>query len=247
MHAKFRKPLATMQKHKGVHEHADMQYRKGARRMKERFEKHHKVKRFQVGQSVTLRIPHNDRTSTDPQRLACVVLEVVGKAKKMYRLQCKSGVLNTCYSAGDLEEYSGSFDIPVTEWRLTKPISLRKAVRCSAPWSDFDRSKCNCTKGCDTMRCHCKKNSTGCSSFCHKGSACKNKGSNSTQQYAFEFSTQSSKKNTKTNQSMPLTTINILIHVIVGHVATAGSTVLANLPMFHVQTCAMLTIHALTH
>ena len=124
MHAKFRKSLATMQKHKGISEHADIQYRKVARRMKEKFEKHHKVKRFQVGQSVTLCISHNDQTSTDPQRLACVVLEVVKKATKMYCLQCKSGVLNTCYSAGDLEEYSGSFDIPVTEWKLMKPISL---------------------------------------------------------------------------------------------------------------------------
>ena len=70
-----------------------------------------------------------DRASTDPQRLSCVVVEVVGKAQATYCLRCKFGVLKCCYHAGDLEVYSGSYSIPVSGWEEAPQISLRETAK----------------------------------------------------------------------------------------------------------------------
>ena len=64
----------------------------------------------------TYAVPRTDRASTDVHRLPCVVIEVVGKAQVMYRLRSKFGVLKVCYHAGDLEGYSGTYNIPVVGW-----------------------------------------------------------------------------------------------------------------------------------
>ena len=106
------KPLATIEKHLSVRNRADEAYRKNALRMEQKYSKQHKVKTFKPGDCVSVRVPRIDRASTDPQCLACIVVQVVGKAKALYRLRCKFGVLKVCYSAGDLEEYAGRYNIP---------------------------------------------------------------------------------------------------------------------------------------
>ena len=169
------KPLATMEKHRSVREKADTVYRKNADRMKLKHAKQHKVKDFRVGDSVSVRVPHIDRASTDPQRLPCVVVEVTGKSQVAYRLHCKSGVLKVCYHAGDLEAYSGSYGIQVIGWKEAARVSMREAAKESAPWNVFTGNKCNCSGACDTRRCPCKKKGIDCSSFCHSGKDCKNK------------------------------------------------------------------------
>ena len=63
-------------------------------KMKKKYVEQKNVHIFSVGESVSVKIPHIDRTSTDISRIACVVVEVVGKAKDLYRLLCKSGVLS---------------------------------------------------------------------------------------------------------------------------------------------------------
>ena len=171
----FRKPLATTEKHRSVREKADKAYRKNANRMKLKHAKQHKVKDFRVGECVSVRVPRIDRASTDPQRLPCVVVEVVGKSQAAYRLRCKSGVLKVCYHAGDLEAYSGSYGIPVIGWKEAARVSLREAAKQSAPWNVFTGNRCNCSGACDTQRCPCKKKGIDCSSFCHNGKDCKNK------------------------------------------------------------------------
>ena len=101
-----------------------MAYKKNANRMKLRHAKQHKVREFTVGESVSVRVPRIDRASTDPQRLPCIVVEVVGKAQAVYRLRSKYGVLKVCYHAGDLEGYSGKYDIPVAGWEEAQRITL---------------------------------------------------------------------------------------------------------------------------
>ena len=41
----------------------------------------------------------------------------------MYRLCCKVGVLNGCYGVGDLELFTGSFELAVEGWRKMVVIS----------------------------------------------------------------------------------------------------------------------------
>eukprot|EP00731_Ephydatia_muelleri_P035440 Em0124g10a len=102
-----RKQLATIEKHRLVREKADMNYMKTALKMQEKFSKMHKVREFRVGEYVSVRIPRIDRSCTDLLRLPCIVVEVVGKAQSLHRLRCKSGVIQRCYQAGDLEPYRG--------------------------------------------------------------------------------------------------------------------------------------------
>ena len=160
-----------MKRHLPVRKRADEAYRKNAEKMRLK----HKVKQFAVGQYVSLHLPCIDRASTDSQRLPCVVVQVVGKNQVMYRLHCKLGVLKVCYDAGDLEEYCGSYGIPVAGWEEATRITLREAAKQSAPCNIFTGNKCSCSGACDTRRCPCKKKGIDCSSFCHKGGDCKNK------------------------------------------------------------------------
>ena len=70
----------------------------------------------------------------------CIVAEIVSKACTMYRLCCKVGVLNTCYGAGDLELFTGSFQFEVEGWRSMSAISLREAAKLQAPWNSFTKT-----------------------------------------------------------------------------------------------------------
>ena len=138
--------------------------------------KYSKTHKFEVGEYASLRIPRIDRSSTDLQRLPCVIVEVIGKAQSMYRLRCKFGILQTCFHAGDLEPFKAKYDIQVEGWQEQPQLTLREAARRQAPWKPFTKNHCNCKPGtCETRRCYCKKAGIDCSTHCHKGEGCKNK------------------------------------------------------------------------
>ena len=105
-------------------------------------------------------------------RLPCIIVQVIGTACAMYRLRCKPGVLNKCYSACDLEFFKGNFCLSVEGWESSTRVSLRAASKESTPWNAFSKK---CTAGCSTQRCPCKMNKTECLSHCHKGDNCRNK------------------------------------------------------------------------
>ena len=172
----LQKPLATMAKHLNVRQKADAAYHESAERMKRKYAKRTNIHTFGVGEYASLRIPRIDRAATDLQRLPCVIVQVIGKAQAMYRLRCKYGVLSTCFHAGNLESFSGTYNISVDGWESQPRISLREAARQQAPWNSFTKNRCNCQPGaCDTRKCHCKKKGIECSTHCHRGDGCKNK------------------------------------------------------------------------
>ena len=153
-----------------------MAYRRNAERMKLKHSKRSKTHKFEVGEFASLRIPRIDRSSTDLQRLPCVIVQVLGKAQTMYRLRCKYGVLQTCFHAGDLEQFKGTHRIPVNGWEQQARVTVREAARHASPWNSFTKNRCNCKPGtCDTRKCHCKKTGIECSTHCHKGERCENK------------------------------------------------------------------------
>ena len=100
-----------------------------------------------------MRIPRIDRASTDPNRLPCITVQVIGTACAMYRLRCKSGVLNKCYSACNLEFFEGNFCLSVKGWESSTRVSLRAASKESTPWSAFSKNRCKCTAGNGTAGC----------------------------------------------------------------------------------------------
>ena len=70
--------LSTSEHHHNIRELADKHYQKNAEKMKLQYakKKRRKVVAFSPGDNVTLRIPRNERSSSDMPRLLCCVLEV---------------------------------------------------------------------------------------------------------------------------------------------------------------------------
>ena len=167
--------LATIKTHLSVREKADILYRRNAEKMKMKHAKKRKIQNFSVGDNVSIRIPRIDRSSTDCQRLPCVVVEIIGKAQPLYRVRSAVGVLTTCYHSGDLEYFHGSFNVLVEGWQQCARVSMRYAAQAHAPWNHFTTNSCHCKSGCHTQKCNCKKSRISCSSHCHKGTYCNNK------------------------------------------------------------------------
>ena len=99
---------------------------KNAERIKQKHSKYSKTHKYEVGEYAGLRIPRIDRSSTDLQRLPCIIVEVIGKAQSMYRLRCKFGILQTCFHAGDLEPFKATYDIPVEGWQGNHSLHYEK-------------------------------------------------------------------------------------------------------------------------
>ena len=59
---------------------------KAAKKMASRYDRR-KALRFQIGDTVSIRIPQIDRTCTDMPRIPCVIVEVHGKVQESYRLR----------------------------------------------------------------------------------------------------------------------------------------------------------------
>ena len=55
---------------------------------------------YHQGDLVAISVPRIDRNSTDRPTLPCKVLEVLDNG--LYRLGCKSGILENCYNATEL-------------------------------------------------------------------------------------------------------------------------------------------------
>jgi hypothetical protein len=136
-----------------------------------------KVQPFERGDYVTVRIPPQDRMSTDMPRLPAVVVEIRGTKRISYRLRSKYGVLERLYDDNNLEGFSGMIDdLSTSHWENDKKISLREAVRCARQErGGLPLRQCKCKKGCVTARCcPCLKSGNVCHSKCHRGLRCKN-------------------------------------------------------------------------
>ncbi|KAL5516751.1 hypothetical protein EMCRGX_G002158 [Ephydatia muelleri] len=145
--------LGTKKIHLEIRNKADASYLKSIERMGQKYSKHNgnHIKKFAVGDSVSVRVPRIDRANTDLERLPCIVVEIVGKACSMYRLCCKEGVLKTCYSAGDLELFNASFEFAAEGWRTMPVVSLREAAKLHAPWNTFTKNKCTYLSKCSII------------------------------------------------------------------------------------------------
>ena len=128
---------------------------------------------FEEGDTVSVRVPRIDRAATDLHRLACVVIERLGRKRFLYRLQCEHGVLDTCYPGGDLEVHTGSVNA-TADWKSAVRISLREAAKKSSPFNCYYGTFCNCKGHCSGKKCSCQKAHKPCSTRCHSGRSCLN-------------------------------------------------------------------------
>ncbi len=96
-----------------IHSQVLSNLRENADKAAEKMEKKHNNKRnkktvvYQVGDSVSVKIPSIDHGGTELRRIPCVVIDLV---HEKYRLVCPYGILNELFSANELEIYNGLID-----------------------------------------------------------------------------------------------------------------------------------------
>ena len=128
-----------------------------------------KIKLVGVGQNVLIPIPQVDRRSPfDPQNIPGVIMQ---RLEDMYQIGTAIGILDHLYTSIQFEPSLSYFlspeDVP------DKRITLRESILHSS----FGQNKlqCNCTSGCNSNRCKCRRSHKTCNSKCHKKLNCHNK------------------------------------------------------------------------
>jgi len=140
--------------------------------MTEKYNRHHKIEIFTVGQYVTVKVPRADRTSTDNRRLLCRVVGVAGSTtKRGYQLHCEYGLLQRLWSTSALAGVTAAIqqhqgDV-ISLSQSGNEITLAQAA-ANASTSNRAGVSCNCKKTCDQRRCRCFKNELRCSVYSHK-------------------------------------------------------------------------------
>ncbi|CAG8640903.1 8839_t:CDS:2, partial [Cetraspora pellucida] len=88
--------------------------------------KKRKLTEFNIGDFVRIGIPKIDRFAIDHPNLPC---KVIGKTEnQQYRLGCKYGIINVCYSSGEIETL-GTSTYPELDIIPSDQISVREASR----------------------------------------------------------------------------------------------------------------------
>ena len=77
------------------------QFQEGVRtQMKKKYSRNHKVVTFEIDQVVTLRIPKEDRATTDNHCLLCMIKEIPHEGR--HKIQTKFGILDRLYPTSEL-------------------------------------------------------------------------------------------------------------------------------------------------
>ena len=130
-----------------------------------------KIENFEVGDAVTVRVPHEDRGPCDQQRVPGVVVKI---SNNSHKIRTEYGVLKTQYRTDELEKNAVKV-VGLDGWEDDAVISLREAAKRFNHRKD-DVAVCKCKFGCNNNKCRCFKTNLACSSRCHNGTSCNNKG-----------------------------------------------------------------------
>jgi polycystin 1L2 len=159
-----------------------------------------------VGDYVTVRVPHQDRTSSDLPRLPAIIVEVQGTKRFSYRLRSLHGIIDRLYDENNLEKFSGRIEgLDENNWENDNKISLREAARLARAGNGGPvTGYCKCRKGCRLSKnCSCVQSGAECHSKCHYGLHCKNQSSQSTCTGTEHAITEQAKKTTVCSTTNP--------------------------------------------
>lgn len=141
--------------------------------MKSRYDtsKRIKVCEFAVGDSVTVKVPVQDRGPLDMNRVPGVIVKI---SNGCHKIRTQFGLLSTQYRPDELEKCSFKV-VEVEGCDNDKEITLREAARKFNKRSD-EVAVCKCKSGCKSKKCTCFKHGVDCTTRCHHGLSCSNKG-----------------------------------------------------------------------
>ena len=131
-------------------------------------------KRFKpaaVGDNVLVPIPDVDKGRGEFRNVKGVIAEVNGDG--CYTIGTSQGLLKQAYTRNQfIPTQAELISLDKVKENL---ISLREVARKEALGGGQGFDRCNCSKGCDSGRCSCRKNGKLCNSKCHRSLSCKNK------------------------------------------------------------------------
>ena len=125
-------------------------------KMVQKYSKHHDIQHFDIGAIVSLKVPKEDRTSTDNKRLFACILEEPYLHR--YKVITMSGIINRLIPTkglGVVEQTLWS-DIIIPD--TIKEVALGFAAR-EVSTSQRVGISCQCKGLCSTKRCCCFKES----------------------------------------------------------------------------------------
>ena len=179
--------------------------KENAEKIKSRYAKRKRIQvaDFYVGQIVTVKIPKQDRTSTDNKRIECVIVGKKGeKSPPMYQLICRHGTLERWVTASEMPPYACPIQIPRDVIDSGKKLALSQAARLSSQTKELNY--CKCKAHCKNNLCKCRKQLKVCSSRCHRGMSCQNKTDQASSSREKSLSNKVSLTNNKPSDTSPI-------------------------------------------
>src|SRR5579859_7579532 len=125
---------------------------------------------YQIGDLVRVTIPKIDRFSTDRFMVSCKIMK---KIEDKYQVGSMFGIIEICYSAGELEPL-GTAVFPELENIPSNKITIREVAHLQSVGL-VSGGLCNCKSECNNNKCRCKRMDEKCGSRYHSGRSCKNK------------------------------------------------------------------------
>ena len=132
--------------------------------MVRKYTKKHDIQYFEVGAIVSIKVPREDRTSTDNKRLFARILEEPYPHR--YRVLTPSGVITRLIPTKSLGVVEQALWPDIQIPTSTKQVTLGLAAR-EASTSARVGISCQCKGQCSTKRCRCYKEVKQCSVHCH--------------------------------------------------------------------------------
>ena len=164
---------AESSQHSQLRENVRIRILENAEKMQRKYNISKKIKitKYQEGDMVSVRVPSEDRGPLDLRRIPGIIVKI---AKGLHKIRTQFGVLATQCRTDELEKYSDKVS-EAEGWRNDAVITLREAARKFNKRSNVVAC-CKCKSSCATRKCRCFKLGIKCTTRCHNGLSCTNKG-----------------------------------------------------------------------
>jgi hypothetical protein len=129
-----------------------------------KYTKKHDIQHFEIGAIVSIKVPREDRTSTDNKRLFARILEEPYPHR--YQILTASSIIQRLIPTKSLGVVDQALWSDIIIPTSTKQVTLGLAAR-EASTSARVGISCQCKGQCSTKRCRCYKEAKECSVHCH--------------------------------------------------------------------------------
>jgi hypothetical protein len=132
--------------------------------MARKYTKKHDIQHFDIGAIVSIKVPREDRTSTDNKRLFARILEE--PYPHWYRVLTPSGIIQRLIPTKSLGVVEQALWSDILIPTSMKQVTLGLVAREASTSAQVGVS-CQCKGQCSTKRCRCYKETKECSVHCY--------------------------------------------------------------------------------